>query len=242
MIESLLMGVESLARTVTAILAHSLWQGALISLLLFAALSMLRLSSARFRYALCCCAMLVFVTAVTVTACALRPGTSPTGRQAPAVADQPIGSENGSDQGPSIGTPVIGNDVSPTPAWWGDRLVRRYIFMIWITGVLLYSAYHFLGWRRARGFIRRGTSPPPLEWRSRLEELCLELRIRKVVTLLRSSLVRVPCVVGWMKPVVLVPASMFTMLSPSEMEMILVHELAHIRRYDVLINIMQTAV
>ncbi len=45
-----------------------------------------------------------------------------------------------------------------------------------------------------------------------------------------------------MKPVILVPVSMLTLLDHSEIEMILVHELAHIRRYDVIINIMQTIV
>jgi hypothetical protein len=60
--------------------------------------------------------------------------------------------------------------------------------------------------------------------------------------MLQSKLVRVPCVVGWMRPVVLVPASAFTGLSVDELQTILAHELAHVRRYDVCVNYVQTVV
>ncbi len=54
--------------------------------------------------------------------------------------------------------------------------------------------------------------------------------------------VQVPCVVGWIRPIVLVPTSALSGMSPEQLELILVHELAHIRRYDVLVNYLQTLV
>ena len=60
--------------------------------------------------------------------------------------------------------------------------------------------------------------------------------------MLESALVEVPTVVGWLRPVILLPASALTGLSPEQLEAILAHELAHIRRYDYLVNIVQTVV
>jgi beta-lactamase regulating signal transducer with metallopeptidase domain len=55
-------------------------------------------------------------------------------------------------------------------------------------------------------------------------------------------LVEVPTVIGWLRPVILVPASALTGLSAEQLEALLAHELAHIKRYDYLINLIQTAV
>jgi hypothetical protein len=113
--------------------------------------------------------------------------------------------------------------------------------MIWVAGVLLLSGYHLAGWQFARRFVKLGAFPAPPEWQERFDELQEEFNLRRSATLLLSKLVKVPCVVGWIKPVILLPVSLLTSLSPSEMEMILVHEIAHVQRYDVLVNMMQSA-
>jgi beta-lactamase regulating signal transducer with metallopeptidase domain len=241
MIESQLIDLEPYIRAVTTVLMHSLWQGTLIAILAFVALSIFRSSSARFRYAVSCCAMLAVVVVTIVTAVAIWPDTTGSAQQTSVVTDQPVSTESSRNVGPSIGASNVNDDVSPTHRWWSDPSVSRYIFVIWVAGVMLFSAYHLLGWRRARGFVRRGTSSVPTEWQARFEKLCDELRVRRLVSLLSSVKVNVPCVVGWIKPVILVPVSMFTSLDPAGIEMILVHELAHVRRYDVLVNIVQTA-
>ena len=50
----------------------------------------------------------------------------------------------------------------------------------------------------------------------------------------------VPTAIGWLRPVVLLPASAFTGLTPRQLETILAHELAHIRRHDYLFNLLQS--
>jgi hypothetical protein len=72
--------------------------------------------------------------------------------------------------------------------------------------------------------------------------LARRLHISRAITLLESTLVEVPTVIGWLKPVVLLPASALGALSPSQLEAILAHELAHIRRHDYLVNLLQTLV
>jgi hypothetical protein len=62
------------------------------------------------------------------------------------------------------------------------------------------------------------------------------------VRVLESSLVSVPTAVGWLRPAILLPASAFTGLTPQQLEAVLAHELAHIRRHDYLVNVLQTGV
>jgi beta-lactamase regulating signal transducer with metallopeptidase domain len=60
------------------------------------------------------------------------------------------------------------------------------------------------------------------------------------VQLLVSPLVEVPTVVGWLRPVILAPVGALTGLSPDHVEALLAHELAHIRRCDYLVNMLQS--
>jgi hypothetical protein len=61
------------------------------------------------------------------------------------------------------------------------------------------------------------------------------------VRLLESTLVRAPTTIGWLRPVILLPASAFTGLTLQQLELILAHELAHIRRHDYLVNLFHVA-
>jgi len=78
------------------------------------------------------------------------------------------------------------------------------------------------------------------KWHCKVEELSKKLNLKKVVGIYESSLVNVPCVVGFIKPIILLPLSTLTHLSVENIEMILLHELSHIKRNDYLINIFQT--
>jgi BlaR1 peptidase M56 len=73
----------------------------------------------------------------------------------------------------------------------------------------------------------------------RLASLCRELRLSRPVRLCESALVEVPTVVGWLRPVILLPAGALLGLSPPQLETILAHELAHIRRFDSLVSLGQ---
>src|SRR5690606_23808768 len=75
-----------------------------------------------------------------------------------------------------------------------------------------------------------------------VERLRRGLHITRAVTLLQSSAVSVPTVMGWLKPTVLLPVGALTGLTPLQIEAILAHELAHVRRHDYLVNLLQTLV
>src|SRR5207249_1540931 len=73
-----------------------------------------------------------------------------------------------------------------------------------------------------------------------LERLAARLRVSRPVRVLESAVLQVPAVLGWVRPVILVPASALTGLTPLQLDALLAHELAHVRRYDYLVNLIQS--
>ena len=82
--------------------------------------------------------------------------------------------------------------------------------------------------------------PAPSEWQQTLNQLRTRLNLSRPVRLLTSTLVQVPTVAGWLRPVVLIPVGALAGLPPEHIEALLAHELAHIRRHDYLVNILQS--
>ncbi len=79
-------------------------------------------------------------------------------------------------------------------------------------------------------------------WQARIQQLAAALQIKKGIRLLESGMAKVPLVIGHLKPVILIPLGLLTTLTEGEVEAILVHELAHIRRRDYLVNMLQSLV
>ena len=112
----------------------------------------------------------------------------------------------------------------------------------WSLGVALLSFKAFAGWRRARTLTRRASHEAPDSWQETVMRLAAQVGVRVRVRLMVTARVAVPCVVGWLKPVILLPPAALTGLTPLQLEMVLAHELSHIRRHDYLVNLIQVAV
>ena len=112
----------------------------------------------------------------------------------------------------------------------------------WLIGVSALSLRLLASWRKVQRMQRHGTTPAPAVWQECLSRLVARLRVRMPVKLVESALVEVPTVIGWLKPMILLPAAALVGLDPRELEALLAHELAHIRRHDYLINLLQTAI
>ncbi|WP_165230107.1 M56 family metallopeptidase [Aquisphaera insulae] len=136
---------------------------------------------------------------------------------------------------------VKGLSTRPTNA----RLLERWLpplVAAWGLGVLLLSIRLLGGWLAIRGLVRRGVRPLDGDLEEPLTRLCHRLGLRGPVRLLESARVQVPMVVGWLRPVVLLPATALTGLSSDQLALILGHELAHIRRRDFLVNLVQSLI
>src|SRR5262245_19131032 len=114
------------------------------------------------------------------------------------------------------------------------------LMLAWLIGVALLSLRLLTGWLWIQRLRTHGVSPAHENFRSMAARLSRRLHISRAVALLESTLVEVPTVIGFLKPVILLPASAIGALAPHQLEAILAHELAHIRRHDYLVNLMQT--
>jgi beta-lactamase regulating signal transducer with metallopeptidase domain len=84
-----------------------------------------------------------------------------------------------------------------------------------------------------------GISAAPAGWQQKVDDLSRQLGIRKAVKLVESRIVKMPLVTGHWRPMIFMPLGLLTGLPEGEIEAVLLHELAHIRRNDYLINFVQ---
>ena len=112
----------------------------------------------------------------------------------------------------------------------------------WMAGVVLFYLRGMTSWLAARRLRRSGVCFAAEEWQDRLARLKQQLRVTQPVLLLESCLAEVPVVVGYLRPMILMPVGLIAGLPTAQVEAILLHELAHIRRYDYVVNLMQVFV
>jgi beta-lactamase regulating signal transducer with metallopeptidase domain len=139
-----------------------------------------------------------------------------------------------------------GWNMLPSAAWGnGDRMIPLTAILPWcsalyllLLGVLLVRYSH--QYMFSRRLTRRGLAKVPAELRVFVASTSRLMGIRPEVKTWLSTLVDVPVTLGFLKPVILLPAAMIAHLSTQQVEAILVHELAHIRRQDYLVNLLVT--
>lgn len=218
-------------------LVHFLWQGTLVALGLAAGLSLLRSRSASVRYTASVGALTLLLALPVATALRSYPESSPASSTSPASSAAIAAAAPASQPAAAAILPA----AAPTIR---ERLqpFLPSLFSVWLAGVALLSVWHLGGWMQARRLTRIGTRPVEERWELALLRLRRRLGIDRAVEILESSTVPVPAVVGWLKPVILVPASAFAGLTPQQLEAVLAHELAHVRRHDYLVNLLQAAV
>ena len=204
---------------------HSLWQCAAIAAALAVALRGLR--SSRSRYAAACAAMLSMAGAFVVTL-ALNLPFGGAAHHPPVRPVFPPWAD------------VSGAAANPASPAWTDLLPT--LAALWMAGALAVYLYQGAAWISSRQLLRRGVCAPAASWRIKLDTLRERLGLKRAVQLLESSLVDVPVVLGYIKPVILIPAGLLAGLPAAHIEAILLHELAHVRRFDYLANLLQRAV
>jgi beta-lactamase regulating signal transducer with metallopeptidase domain len=133
---------------------------------------------------------------------------------------------------------------TPTWFWQNSRsfmdTVMSYgstLYLLVLLGLLIRYSSHY--WR-TRKLTRHGLTALPAEFRVFVNVTALQLNIAKPVRTWLSSLIDVPLTLGFLKPVILLPAAMISQLTPHQVEAILLHELGHIRRKDYLLHLLVT--
>jgi beta-lactamase regulating signal transducer with metallopeptidase domain len=211
---------------------HSVWQGLIIGLIMLLILRLRRNLSSQSRYLLGVLSLAaIFSSSLLTFVIAYHPGASTTQMVGPAIEVVSVPRE--------FPRPADGMVYIPG---WKEYLTGTfdYVSIIWFIGVLLLTVRLAGGLLIIQGMRWQQVSPLPAEWESRLRHLARGVGLRRPITFLQSRKVRVPTVIGFLKPVVLVPAMIISGWPAEQLETIMVHELAHIRRHDFLINILQS--
>ena len=215
-------------------LLHFVWQGILVATLLAALKRVLKNQSANSRYVAACVSLLLMF-AFPVATLSILSSSSVDGTT---VTSYPLSM--------MMGYETAMHATARTGSNWNlsERFSSLAPWLIsgWFAGVLLLSFRMFGGWMYTRHLKNKLTRPIRDHWQQRIAALCREIKFSRPVRILESALVQAPMVVGWLRPVILIPASALTGLTAQQLETILLHELAHIRRYDYLVNLIQTAV
>ena len=122
------------------------------------------------------------------------------------------------------------------------RGILPFIPLLYLAGLSLMLFRLSAGISQVYSLRKKGLSQPVFWLGNMLGEVKKKLNFSGTVRLMVSVKIRVPVVIGFIKPLILIPAAALTELSPAQFETILLHELAHIRRNDYLVNILQTVV
>ena len=238
--------------TVGWTLVHFLWEGALVALLAAVALWLMRGASAQARYLTACAALVAALVAPLATAPTIAMMTSmphPTG-VTPVVAPAPVEATFGAADRDGLAgrgadlvrsaranltrfAPRTTNEAHPSP-------VLSWLAALWMFGVAILTVRLAAGWWRVRRLHALALAEPASPWLESAVGIARRLQLARVIHVVDSHLVDTPTVIGWLQPVVLLPIAALANLSPAQVRAILAHELAHIRRHDFLVNVLQT--
>jgi beta-lactamase regulating signal transducer with metallopeptidase domain/uncharacterized protein involved in exopolysaccharide biosynthesis len=232
-----------LACLVGWILLHSLWQGALIGAAFALIRSTLKQCSPNARY-VAGCAALALMLALPVIAVLSRSNILNQGAAGIFASDSVSGASLSAFSASDTGNSFAGNGIHSLIEWLANFLgmIAPWLVPLWFFGVILLTARLTRSWWWIRTLRVKNNELIDAAWLEVFADLCCRLEIARPVRLLKSALVEVPTVIGWLHPVILLPASTFIGLTPAQLEAILAHELAHVRRLDYLVNTFQCIV
>lgn len=235
-------------------LVHSVWEGGVIALVLAVAFWATRSSAASLRYAIGMIGLVLMVVLPVATA-ARMDRQSPVVQNAATAPVTPTEILSLSDPGPTPNSeaspalasvePAVTSPVTVDPRTWILSALEPalpWMVAAWLIGLVVLSVRMIGGVARTRRIVREGTAPASEAVRLLVARISQILGVRRAVRALEGTRLTVPVVVGWIRPVIVLPVSLVSGLTPSQLEMLLAHEIAHIRRYDYLANLLQTVV
>ncbi len=252
-------------------LLHFLWQGTAIYICLWMFLKLFPFNKPQSRYTIyltsmllmALCPAITFYTIhspvpVEVTANVVQPTSHhvEVSEDTESTKSQPARIEVKNQALSSTQIPVVISEPAKTfeekkiaavpivaqPRSWTEVLssLTPLFLLFWIVGVLFFSLRLLIGWRAMFRWKRNATGHPRLE--KMITQLSQTLRIKTMPLVLLCSEATEAMAVGFLKPMVLIPTSWALEMSPNMLEAVIAHELAHIQRWDLWINLLQRLV
>jgi beta-lactamase regulating signal transducer with metallopeptidase domain len=212
-------------------LLHVLWQGTLVALTLSAVLALIDERAARLRYALSTFVLASMLAVPLVTAFSSGALIGTTRAATPVANLTAVGAEGGTAAGSA--TTLTSRAVGELAAW------APWLVPLWLCGVLVLTVRTFAGWSAARTLTRTGLVEVPEQDFRRFLALKRRFGVAREVVFRQSRRAGVPAVIGYLRPVLLLPVSAVSGMTAQQIDAVVAHELAHIRRHDYLVNAFQ---
>ena len=233
---------DAVVRFVVAMLFNGLWEAALLALAAWIALRAMPNANATTRHAVLAAAL--FASLILPAATAWIATVQPSGDVAPASTVGALHS-TGNARPPAIhasaSTPAAA-PATPTSVrapWRPNLTLPRFLAVglvaLWLLGVVVVLA-RLIASLLYLERLKRDALPVPIEYRARLERWTRTTKGSRPVRLCRSSEIVIPIAVGLFDAMILVPDHLLEELEPKDVDAIVLHELAHLRRADDWIN------
>lgn len=222
-------------------IVHSIWQFGLVALVVKGIVALVPSTKSTLRYSLFLGALLLSVLLFTSTF-ALEWQASTTYISNNSIAATPQKQAVVQDAYFPVETAThtelnLETLLNQASIWIDDYSL--WIVVAWLIGMLLFSvrfmnAYFFLNNLRKIGVEMSE------HWQGKVDGLKAQLGIEKKVEFLQSHIAEQPMTFGFFRPVILMPFSLMSQLTPAQLETVLLHELSHIKRNDYLVNVFQS--
>ena len=224
---------HSLIQAFSWMLIHSLWQGMLLAAMSAVVMLLTKKTSAAVRYNLVLVQFLLLVGACLFTFVWEW-------NKQPQQGSLEIGNSIGSRASALLNLNADGIRAFAGTCIGYFTANAPMVVLLWFVFFLFRSVRMMRGLMFVHTAKHRQVSEPVGYWKNRVELLCKKLQLKQAVKLLESGYVKMPMVIGHLKPVILIPAGLLAGLPPEQVEAVLLHELAHIRRHDYFVNFLQT--
>jgi len=226
---------------------HSLWIGMILALLTSLIIVATRKSGAAIRYNLLTAVLFLFVVIISLVFYqTLNSGSIHQSFTRPAGATL-FSSQISKEAAATIHSPALNQSSSAVIDGIGSLMniwtsYSVQIVMVWFLIICIKCIQLMMGMHAIYYLKNTQTYSAGNFWENKVTELSIKLNIPKNIQILQSGITKVPVVAGHLKPVILIPLGLLNGLSTAEVEAIISHELAHIKRSDYLVNILQSLV
>jgi beta-lactamase regulating signal transducer with metallopeptidase domain/5-hydroxyisourate hydrolase-like protein (transthyretin family) len=221
--------IPQLANRAGWTLVHFLWQGALIAAITAGVLRLLSRRTAQLRYVVGVSALFIMIATPAATFAFYAQAGSVLRGMMLRIATA---------MDPAVLSRVASATVlSPHNSQW-----TTWVVFMWFAGVVLSSLRIVVGWRLTRQLLQTASDAVPDSVKEAFASMKERMSLTAPVKLLVSERIDGPAAIGWLKPVVLLPLTAITGLDPAQLQAVLAHELAHIRRHDFFVNVLQLCV
>ena len=212
---------------------HSLWQSGLTAALLLLSFVALKKASAKLRYRLAGSAMLAVLLSSIATFFYFF--NIEKAKNASVIIIE---------RNTEIASPILINIPEETSSldFFSNYFEQHLplIVTIWLVGMGFFFLRLLGGFAYVHYLKNNKVKAVTDYWQQKANALCDKIPVKKSVTILESTLVKMPMTIGYLKPVILLPIGLINHLSIEQTEAVLAHELAHIARKDYLFNILQS--